>query len=327
MPSGKWITEITSKTATIDAARRVISLRFEALRAATSCVFRDRDDTFEDVHQLRVAARRASAALDIFEPCLGKKTFRSTLRRLRRVRRAAGEARDLDIVLMQCTDRLEHAKPEEARALDLVCGCAIAERIPAQVRLEEACEGYPFKLERWMCDTIGALHSPPRGVARMRSLGREYLGGLCERIGAAIGAPAPGYEELHALRVLAKKLRYAMEVFAGCFAAPFREELYPCVTELQEILGSVSDAHIGLARMEELSRGVDRLLPSRSDRWKEPLKFLAEDMQRSRAQGREQFEAWRVRVGPTGFEALLQGLLADVPAGTSTRPIPPRRAS
>ena len=36
----------------------------------------------------RVASRRASAALDIFEPCLGKKAFRSAAKRLRRLRRA-----------------------------------------------------------------------------------------------------------------------------------------------------------------------------------------------------------------------------------------------
>src|SRR5271166_2129584 len=44
-------------------------------------------------------------------------------------------------------------------------------------------------------------------------------------------------ENLHQVRIIGKRLRYAMEVFAGCFAPPFREKLYPAMEEMQTILG------------------------------------------------------------------------------------------
>jgi CHAD domain-containing protein len=312
-PGKKWIKDITSATATIDAARRVLGLRLESLRDAVGAALQERDDSFENVHQLRVAARRASAALEIFEPCLRRKAYRTASKYVRRLRRAAGLARDLDVVLLNYTKRLEPAGPEEAAALDLLCGYAVAERIPAQDRLHDACAGYPFEFERWMSDTIAGLLSPPREIGRMEALGRAYLGKLCDRIHRAIDMSAPSYEELHSLRVVAKRLRYGMEVFAGCFPPPFREELYPRIAELQEVLGVVTDAHVGLARTERLMRGLTELLPSRSGRWNGALERLAEDLKRIRLQGCEELNVWKSRVNRMGFEALFNSMLEGMP--------------
>jgi CHAD domain-containing protein len=319
MASGKWITEVTPETASIDAARRVLGLRLAALRDAMGDVLQGRDADCEEVHQLRVAARRASSAVDVFQPCLAKKAYLSASKRLRRLRRAAGDARDLDVFLMDYTRRLEETARDQAAALDLLCGYAIAERIPAQARLSDACAGYPFEFERWMSETIAALVGPPREVGRMQDLGRAYLGGLCERIRRAIDASAPSYEELHSLRVVAKRFRYAMEIFADCFAAPFREELYPRVAELQEILGTVNDAHVGLARTEGLLRGLSTLLPLRCARWHEFLEGFAEDLTRRRMQGCEQLEAWKARVNRTGFDALFHTVLTGASADGPSR--------
>src|SRR5207244_2148550 len=56
------------------------------------------------------------------------------------------------------------------------------------------------------------------------------------------------YAHLHQVRIQGKRLRYAMEVFADCFAADFKEELYPQIEEMQEILGSANDSHVGAQR-------------------------------------------------------------------------------
>jgi CHAD domain-containing protein len=55
-------------------------------------------DDIEYVHQLRVATRRASAAVQIFAELLPKRKSRLINRRLRELRQAAGEARDLDVL-------------------------------------------------------------------------------------------------------------------------------------------------------------------------------------------------------------------------------------
>ena len=43
------------------------------------------------------------------------------------------------------------------------------------------------------------------------------------------------------MRILGKRLRYAMEMFADCFGPAFREELYPAVEQMQEILGRANE--------------------------------------------------------------------------------------
>src|SRR5262245_4558460 len=76
MAQGKWIKNMTSDTKTVDAARHVLLARLAALRDGVRDVLRDSEDRFENVHQLRVAARRAAATLEIFEPCLKGKAHR-----------------------------------------------------------------------------------------------------------------------------------------------------------------------------------------------------------------------------------------------------------
>ena len=48
-------------------------------------------------------------------------------------------------------------------------------------------------------------------------------------------------EALHALRIRSKKVRYTMEIVAVAFDSAFREKLYPQMTVLQDVLGTVND--------------------------------------------------------------------------------------
>lgn len=49
------------------------------------------------IHKMRVAARRLSGALALFEDCFPRKQACAWTMRLRRLRRALGRARDLDV--------------------------------------------------------------------------------------------------------------------------------------------------------------------------------------------------------------------------------------
>ena len=65
---------------------------------------------------------------------------------------------------------------------------------------------------------------------------REHLMRWCEANGVdyLFGLAKNG----RLLRILGKELRYSMELFAGCFRAPFREELYPRVEANGKALGT-----------------------------------------------------------------------------------------
>src|SRR5205823_1439505 len=74
------------------------------------------------------------------------------------------------------------------------------------------------------------------------------------------------YANLHRVRIEGKRLRYAMEVFADCFPAEFRDELYPQVEALQETLGKANDSHVAVGELTALR---DRLKRARPEEWKQ----------------------------------------------------------
>src|SRR5438132_5572089 len=99
LAGGKWIPDLKAETPVADAARHTLTLRLEVVREYLPLALHEADKDPEHVHQLRVGTRRARAALDIFALCLPQKAYKSARKLLRRLRRAAGEARDWDVFL------------------------------------------------------------------------------------------------------------------------------------------------------------------------------------------------------------------------------------
>ncbi len=56
---------------------------------------------------------------------------------------------------------------------------------------------------------------------------------------------------LHRFRIRGKELRYAMEILSEAFPARFRDELYPVVKQLQEMLGEINDHVIACRRIRK----------------------------------------------------------------------------
>ncbi|HEY1785731.1 MAG TPA: CHAD domain-containing protein, partial [Pirellulales bacterium] len=93
----KWIESSAVEDRFDVVARRALEGRLDFVwhfltRAAAA------DHQPEDVHQLRVATRRAMAALEIFQTLLPPRRTRKMKKQLKRIRRAAGGARDLDVL-------------------------------------------------------------------------------------------------------------------------------------------------------------------------------------------------------------------------------------
>jgi CHAD domain-containing protein len=111
-----------------------------------------------------------------------------------------------------------------------------ADRVSRMLASDRASDA-PRRLGELARKTVG------RQVARLRKAGRRDLKDL---------------GNLHALRIAAKRLRYAMELFAGCFAAEFRGGLYREVEAVQDELGHVNDLRT-LRGMLQARRGAHSL--------------------------------------------------------------------
>src|SRR5262249_28190395 len=141
------------------------------------------DEDTEYVHQLRVGTRRAGAAVETFADCLPPKVYRKVRRKLRRIRRAAGAARDWDVFQLDLAER-EHHQPEKHRhGLDLLLGYAHGQRLRAQGELDEAAPANPLGFDRFLQKTVAAVHEPsssPR--ATLLDLAQHRLGSLLREL-------------------------------------------------------------------------------------------------------------------------------------------------
>jgi CHAD domain-containing protein len=326
---GKWISELRATTPVADAARHVLTVRLEVVRDYLPLALEQADNDPEYVHQLRVGTRRARAALDIFACCLPSRVYKGACKQLRNVRQVAGEARDWDVFLASLTQWASTHGRRLRPGLDCLVGYLVAKREAAQLQLEQAAKDYPFAFERFLAETVAAVHKP--NDLRLRTLvdlALPRLTSLLRELNKAASLDLEAHEHLHRIRILGKKLRYAMEVFADCFAPAFRAELYPAVEAMQEILGNANDSYVACRRLEALSGRLQALAPAEWKRHRPGLEDLLKYHQSRLPQERERFRDWWVRWCQSGGEAAFTTLLenggepsAEVPPPPVTLPI------
>ena len=248
MFQSKWISDLGAATPVEDAARRVLTIRLEGVRDCLGHALREPERDIEFVHQLRVATRRASAALEIFAECLPPKVRKTTRSTIRNIRRAAGKARDWDVFLARLVDDANKVPADDRATLDMLVGYAMAHRLPAQDGLEESCRDYPFGFERCMAETVSAIGHRGGGKAPLATFVRPLLGRLLDELNQAAVCDRSNYQHLHDTRIVGKRLRYAIEMFVDCFGPALRATLYPAITEMQQVLGDVND-HFNAVRL------------------------------------------------------------------------------
>jgi CHAD domain-containing protein len=266
MAEGKWIPGLGPDTPLAEAAHKALSARLQVvgqfLRLALHEPYRDP----EHVHQLRVGTRRAAAALNIFEKCLPRKVYRKAKKQLRALRRAAGQARDWDVFLIGLVERPRRGKQKQA-GMDFLFAYALGHRLSAQAALEKTAAPLATAFAPFEVKVLAALRQPDggHGSSTLLDLARPLLLGLVNGLHQAAAGDLEDYAHLHCVRILGKRLRYAMEVFADCFGPTFRETVYPEVEEMQEILGRANDSHTTIGRMHVLR---DYLRTARPAEWK-----------------------------------------------------------
>jgi CHAD domain-containing protein len=299
MADAKWLVGLGPEMDVAEAARQVFEVRLRLVRShlplASSASEADRDT--EHVHQLRVATRRAGAALRIFQRCLPDRIHRKLKKTLRAIRRAAGDARDWDVfdaeLLRRRREGTSALAAREGAGLDFLVGYAAGQRDAAQIPLTRAGEKYGPRLKELIDDTLRDLRGPGGAAERtLGDLGRALVHDLIRELEFAAGQDLEDYGHLHQVRILGKQLRYTMEVFAGCFPSAFREELYPRVEDMQGILGKANDSHVASVRLADLRERLRVKWPDDWKRYQAGLDGLLRYHRRRLPRERERFLQW-----------------------------------
>src|SRR5262249_48634542 len=146
---------------------------------------------------------------------------------------------------------------------------------------------------------------------------RPMLSGLLQELDAAVAADLADYDHLHRVRIIGKRLRYAMEIFAECFDPAFREQLYPAVEQMQEILGNANDSHVACQRGGEVGAGLTAVWREGWKRYRTGIEALLRHHRQRLPRERERFLAWWQRWQKSGGEAAFAGLLKAPEAAAS----------
>src|SRR5262245_17768361 len=207
---GKWIDGLHAGMGAIDAARLALEMRLQAVASRLPQAAKQAGEDVEHVHQLRVATRRAAAALRTFAILAPGKPLRRVRRKLKRLRHAAGDARDWDVFLLGLVAREKVAAARRA-GLDFLIGFAQGRRQAAQAALLEAHEEVATRFEQASAALLERLRLPNDMPKRLelRDLAAPHLSALLRELEEAAAADLADYENLHAIRIVGKRLRYA----------------------------------------------------------------------------------------------------------------------
>jgi CHAD domain-containing protein len=266
-----------------DHPQRLRNLLAKQLRNFTALFARAlAEEDADTVHDLRVCTRRLQQILSAILPHHDSNKIRSVRRTLRRVRRALGEWRNCDVVLKTVSRRRRRtSNPVRKRGWELVEESLQAER-------GRAVQGARRKLYKsggitlnhriqQLLDAPAQAHSeggPDRVIRDAVAQGVAQWHQALER-----GRSEHSVENIHALRIQGKRLRYRLEL-ARDLGAPGAAGLIQWFKLLQDRLGAWHDR-------EELRGFIARAIGGSDVMAEQPrvaielLKFIDHDLKAS----------------------------------------------
>jgi hypothetical protein len=171
----------------------------------------------------------------------------------------------------------------------------MGERSAAQEELSRAATEVGSAFMEESAALPGHAHEPKgqSGPRRFGDLAAVEFGTLLAAFNRATEANPADPSALHRLRIQGKRLRYALEIFAGCFPVAFRNVLYPSIEQLQEILGTIQDSAVGAENLATLRDRIRRSLPDEWSRLRKGFDAQLKALRASVPAGRRAFQKWR----------------------------------
>jgi CHAD domain-containing protein len=214
------------------------------------------------VHDMRVAIRRARAAIRFTEGAFDPDTLDQQVRCLRRLGRSLGAVRDLDVTMANLR-AFARTQPAAARSgLRLLRDELKKRRDLAKRDLLSLLDSK--KHRRFVTGLVEFCTTPSKRDGRaqisdyevipvqVRHTAPSMITAAFEAVRAyetrILGSEVPPLETFHALRIRAKYLRYLLE-FTQHLLGEEAEALVEQLRDLQENLGYLNDAHVERERL------------------------------------------------------------------------------
>lgn len=215
----------------------------------------------EYIHQMRVALRRLHAALRLFHAVLPPGLNEQLLPPLRSLMAALGTVRDLDVLTTEIVAPVVTALPGEPRIAALAGLVAERRHIARQHALTLLGTAEYGRLLLLVMTQLNSLTAdePDTTETTLSEFAAVQLKRMRRKIlRLAHAARQDDPASLHALRISAKRMRYALEFFAPLLPARRTAILIKYLVQLQDKLGQLNDlANAGALLMDCANNEAD----------------------------------------------------------------------
>lgn len=178
----------------------------------------------EGVHSMRVASRRLRSALRDFTPYLRKRGVNSVQKRLKSLAGALGEVRDHDVAIIALEAIEKRAPADVSPTLKQFIDTRKNRREQAREELKSVLD--KAQLDQLQSDFVAAVDAatstkasqPAPQITYLKMSRAVILDRLkeLEKLSTDLFKPFE-VETLHEMRIAAKRLRYAIELFQRCW--------------------------------------------------------------------------------------------------------------
>ena len=214
----------------------------------------------ESLHDMRVAVRRIRTALEVLEESYPEAIRKELAPEFRWLGRALGRVRDLDVMLERLKAMLPEATVIEQPPLQIFVQSLEIRRARRRLKLIRALDSPAYvELIARAADWIHAGPPPasqvPGGATAAYAFAPKIIGRWLQAMRQAYESAGRTMadEDLHVLRIAAKKSRYAIEYFAE-LEGPDAARRARRIAGLQDLLGGHRDASVLLRRMRKYAR-------------------------------------------------------------------------
>ena len=283
VPTTEWVVTDRGRLPVAKVAARQLRTRLTGVWTMLEAACRERHEP-KRLHELRVASRRTLAALEGFGELVPPRQARWFSKQLRRIRRTAGETRDLDVLLDRLTKEPQpKGGPQDWQRLLI----RLARHRDQSRRPLKKLRG-KLRSAEWVSrvEKLGKRVAAAEADESLAAFARRGLPSVLQRFFAQADRRLKDPEEMHQLRIAGKKLRYMLEVLAPGLSQAARAKGLVVLEEMQESLGSFVD-HAGAA--ERFRRWARKADPRRTRRLLIGLAEREEDLANS---ARRRFARW-----------------------------------
>jgi CHAD domain-containing protein len=214
----------------------------------------------EAVHQMRVAVRRARSAIAIFRPALARGALDAVNDGLKALGARLGPTRDWDVFTEETIPAIQHAMPGDERLAKLAVAAARRQR-EHQKDLAQYLDSAEFRLlgitlawfiaaQAWQARPESEPGATPGDLVAFADTVLQHRWKKLLSAGKRIGTLDIG--ALHALRLRAKRARYAAEMFAALHDGKAAHRFISRLSVLQQRLGVLNDGAVASHLLLEL---------------------------------------------------------------------------